>query len=243
MNQGETGLPHKEAAAVFHEKGHLSALESSLGHRFHDLGLLQRALTHPSLAGAKNYQRLEFLGDAVLQLCISQELFVKTKRESEGQLTRRRQQLVCEKTLSKVARSIQLGDYLNANPSFVKDGGMQLDSVLADAMEAVLAAVYLDAGLDVVQGMILRLWQKEWQQTDDSLDAKGALQAHFAAKGLETPVYRLLQEEGPIHQRMYIVQVEVEGIALATGRATSKKAAEQAAAKKALASLPEGRKE
>lgn len=240
MINGDSWLPQQEAAAVFHESGNPSQLEMNLGHEFSDSGLLRRALTHPSLAGEKNYQRLEFLGDAVLQLCISQELYLQSKKHGEGHLTRRRQQLVCEAALARVARSLELGNHLRIHHSLKRDGGTQLDSVLADAMEAIIAAVYLDAGLDAAANMIRRLWQQEFKQSDASLDAKGALQAHLAMKSMSRAVYHLIKEEGPTHKREYTVQVEISGKILAQGQGSSKKAAELAAAKEALRKLMEG---
>lgn len=209
---------------------------ASLLYTFTDLGLLQRALTHPSASGKDNNQRLEFLGDAVLQLCVSQALLTRSK-ESEGKLSFRRQKLVNEQSLSQIAREIGLGAHLILAPSFAQEGGAALDSVLADALEAVLAAVYLDGGLDAARALVDRLWSRHYQHAKASLDPKGALQAYAAAQGMGEPEYKDLAMQGPAHERSFTSGVFLTGRELARATERTKRGAQQAAAQLALTFL------
>ena len=208
-------------------------MASSLGHAFSDPSLLIQALTHPSLAHAKNNQRLEFLGDAVLQLCISRALFLGSK-EAEGKLTRRRQRLVCEETLALIARGLNLGECIRMDEGLAKTGGRAQDSVLADTMEAVLAAVFLDGGLEAADKAVTSLWANAILESDAELDPKGALQAWAAARGKNEPLYRLEGEGGPPHQRIFWVSVSVSGDEMAVASGKTKKIAERLAAKAAI---------
>lgn len=212
---------------------------SALGYQFRDPGLLQTALTHPSTSARKNNQRLEFLGDAVLQLVISELLYTGSK-EAEGKLTFKRQRLVNEQTLAQVARGIRLGEHLVLGRHFALDGGRELDSVLADALEAVLAAIYFDGGLEAAAAVVHQLFHQLITEASASLDAKGALQAHFQALGEEEPVYEDVESEGPPHRRIFTVVVKQKGRLLATGRDTTKRNAQQQAARAALDKIREG---
>ena len=229
-------LPHNRAAAIFHEDEGVLALSLSLAYTFNDPGLLKRALIHPSLSGQKNNQRLEFLGDAVLEICVSQTLFNLSK-ETEGELTRKRQRLVCEEQLARVAGEINLGRFLMMDESLKKSGGDKLDSILADAMEAVLAAVFLDGGMAAACGVVNRLWAEAFAHSDAALDPKGALQAWLTAKGLPFPAYQVILAEGPPHQQRFTVAVLSSGAELARGEGATKKAAERQAAEIALSML------
>ena len=233
MKRDGQGLLHNRAAAIFHEDPALKGLASLLGHAFSDPSLLSRALTHPSLSLAQNNQRLEFLGDAVLQLCVSRALFLGSK-EAEGKLTRRRQHLVCEETLAHIARGLNLGEYILMEEGLAKSGGRAQDSVLADTLEAVLAAVFLDGGLISADKVVSRLWADAITQADAGLDPKGALQAWAAAKGMNEPQYRLESEGGPPHQRIFWVSVSVNEDVLAVASGKTKKIAERLAAKAAM---------
>ena len=215
----------------------LKALETVLGYAFLDDKLLSRALTHASLTQEKNNQRLEFLGDAVLQLCISAELFKQKRRDDEGSLTRRRQQLVCGEALFQVARGLNLGAYLRMKPELIRSGGRESSALLADAMEAVIGAVYLDGGIQAASDLVQRLWQPLISQADTALDAKGALQAYFQGQGLPQPDYQLTDQQGPPHQRVFEVIVLASGRELARARGSSIKTAQQQAAEKALQTL------
>lgn len=234
MKKGNPRLLHKGAAALFHEENGHQQLMSSLGYQFKDLHLLRTALTHPSAQTHCTNQRMEFLGDAVLQLAISQALYEESK-QAEGQLTFMRQRLVNEQALADIARDISLGDHLLLGNAFFQEGGAEQDSVLADAMEAVLAAVYLDSGFEVVRQVILALWDITLiKQTDAGLDAKGALQAYLQAKGESEPDYRDVSEAGPPHKRIFTAAVFHNDLELAQAQGKTKRIAQQQAAEKAL---------
>ncbi len=241
MKKDGPGLLHNRAAAIFHAgEDAVRGLQAALGHPFSDLSLLACALTHPSFPSRANNQRLEFLGDAVLQLCVSELLYV-SGGDQEGRLTFKRQRLVCEEALADVARGIGLGPCLLMQDSFRAQGGDAQDSVLADAMEAVLAAVYLDGGLLSARGAVKRLWGDRISSADANLDPKGALQAWAAGKGLPEPEYRLTGEEGPPHMRTFDVALYLDGREISRGQGKSKKLAQQEAAKAALKTLEEAR--
>ena len=211
----------------------MNKLMDTLSYRFQNEALLVRALTHPS-AGGEDNQRLEFLGDAVLQYCMSRILYEKHPSMSEGGLTHRRALLVCEAALAKVAEEIGLQHYLIMNRSQDQDGGRENPSILADAMEAVLAAVCLDGGLDAALPLVKRLWPAE-ESISQALDAKSALQEWLQAKGLSAPAYVLLETEGPPHSRVFTAHVNAQGLPPFCGRGKTKRQAEQQAAEKALA--------
>ena len=210
----------------------MKELMDSLQYTFTNDSLLRRALTHPS-AGGEDNQRLEFLGDAVLQYCMSRILYEKYPSMSEGGLTHRRALLVCEAALAKVAEEIGLQKHLIMNKSQEQDGGRGNPSILADAMEAVLAAVCLDGGIDQALALVKRLWPGEESLTP-ALDAKSALQEWIQAKGQEAPTYVLLETEGPPHNRIFTAQVNAQGLPAFCGKGKTKRQAEQEAAKKAL---------
>ena len=212
----------------------MQRLQQALGYAFRDPSHLRLALTHPSTKLPDN-QRLEFLGDAVLEFCVSDMLYQKYPDLHEGELTARRAALVCERTLSVIARSLDLGRYLLMGHGEEQTGGREKPSILADAMEAVLAAVYVDGGYEAARGVIRVLFQEEerltaWRGQDD----KSALQESTQANGLDLPAYEIVAQSGPDHDRRFTAQVSVQGRAVATGEGNSKKAAEQAAAKAAL---------
>jgi len=215
----------------------LEALKAALGYAFLDDKLLLRALTHASVTHEENNQRLEFLGDAVLELCISAELFKQKRRDDEGGLTRRRQQLVCEEALFQVAQGLNLGAYLRMKQELVRSGGRRSPALLADAMEAVIGAVYLDGDIQAASDLVQRLWQPLISQADTALDAKGALQAYFQGQGLPQPDYQLTDQKGPPHQRVFEAAVLASGRELARAWGSTIKAAQQQAAEKALQTL------
>ena len=210
----------------------MKELMDSLQYAFHNETLLRRALTHPSVGGEDN-QRLEFLGDAVLQYCMSRILYEKHSSMSEGGLTHRRAMLVCEAALAKVAGKIGLAKYLIMNKAQEQDGGRENPSILADAMEAVLAAVCLDGGIDTALTLVRRIWPEE-ESLAPALDAKSALQEWIQAQGRESPTYALLKAEGPPHSRIFTAQVNAQGLPPFCGRGKTKRQAEQEAAQHAL---------
>lgn len=211
----------------------METLMKAMGYRFENIALLKMALTHPSLGGEDN-QRLEFLGDAVLQFLMSDELYHTNPTMREGGLTHQRAMLVCEAALSQVARGINLGRCLRMDKGEEATHGREKPSILADAMEAVLAAVYLDGGIEAAKALMLRLWPRADQIKKDTQDGKSALQEFLQAKGMETPAYETIDQKGPPHDRLFTAQVLVGGKPLAQGEGKSKKAAEQQAAQRAL---------
>lgn len=213
----------------------MQQLETALGYRFSDKSLLRLAVTHPSLGEGADNQRLEFLGDAVLEMYISELLYLSHPDEREGALTARRAALVCEDTLSAVARELKLGEYLLLSRGEEQTGGRERSGALCDAMEAVIAAVYLDGGSDAARALVKRLFSDEAALSRaHGQDDKGLLQAYAQSKGLALPVYEIISQDGPPHARRFVARVSVEGHAPATGEGATKKAAEQAAARSAL---------
>ena len=212
----------------------MEALQKAVGYSFQNPEHLRLALTHPSTKLPDN-QRLEFLGDAVLEFCVSDMLYRKYDSLDEGELTARRAALVCERTLSVIAHSLELGKYLLMGNGEEQTGGREKPSILADAMEAEFAAIYMDGGWEAAREVILRLFQEEekltaWRGQDD----KSALQEYTQAHEMALPEYEIVGQSGPDHDRHFTAQVKVMGKPVATGEGNSKKAAEQAAAKAAL---------
>ena len=213
-------------------------LMNTLGYQFKDPALLKRALTHPSM-GAEDNQRLEFLGDAVLQCIMSDILYATHPNDREGQLTHLRALLVCEAALSQVARSLHVGEALLMDKGEALTGGRDKPSVLCDAMEAILAAAYLDGGLDAARGIIQRHWPKPEDVPRPMQDSKGALQEHLQKDGGDAPTYEIVSQDGPPHNRTFEAAVFRYGVELARGVGKTKKQAEQAAALSALEKLTE----
>ena len=212
----------------------LTALQRAIGYTFKKTALLKQALTHPSL-GHEHNQRLEFLGDAVLELCVSEKIYANHPEMHEGAMTRLRQKLVREEKLAEAAASVHMGEALMMDRSCEISGGRTNPSVLCDTFEAVLAAVYLDSGLDAARDMVHRLIG-DCTETGDT-DAKSALQEYVQSKGLSNPTYETLGEEGPPHDRVFTAAVLIEGKQAAIGKGTSKKRAEQEAAAAALITM------
>ena len=212
----------------------LNALQKALGYQFQDPALLTMALTHPSTKLPDN-QRLEFLGDAILEFCVSDMLYRKYTQFHEGQMTARRAALVCERTLSQLARQLNLGRCLLMGNGEEQTGGREKPSILADAMEAVFAAIYMDGGYLAAKAIIDRLYQDEEHLIAPRVkDDKGALQEYTQAHEMGLPVYEIIGQDGPPHNRVFVAQVTVMGKTLAQGSGNSKKNAEMAAAKIAL---------
>ena len=213
-------------------------LMNTLGYQFKDPALLKRALTHPSM-GTEDNQRLEFLGDAVLQYIMSDILYATHPNDREGQLTHLRALLVCEAALSQVARSLHVGEALLMDKGEALTGGRDKPSVLCDAMEAILAAAYLDGGLDAARGIIQRHWPKPEDVHRPMQASKGALQEHLQKDGGDAPTYEIVSQDGPPHNRTFEAAVFRYGVELARGVGKTKKQAEQAAALSALEKLTE----
>ena len=218
-------------------------LEERLGYRFHDPKLLEHALTHSSYAnehrssGVTSNERLEFLGDSILGLIVAEHLFRTHPDMPEGELTRTRAALVCEDSLHEVALTLDLGSYLRLGKGEAAGGGRTRASILADATEATLAAVYLDGGLDPVRAIIQRfILDKEREKAVDR-DYKTALQEWVQRTPGQPIAYRLVDELGPDHARVFVMEVTVGGRSAGQGRGRTKKEAEQLAAKAALEKL------
>ncbi|MBI3998118.1 MAG: ribonuclease III [Armatimonadetes bacterium] len=222
---------------------HLAQLEERLGVRFRDRSILDLALRHGSFSHErgrdpqKSYERLEFLGDAVLSLVVSDDLYRRHPDMDEGGLAKHRARLVNEAALASVARRLNLGRYLLLGKGEEKGGGRQRPSMLADAVEAVIGAVYIDSGYGVAHAVVSR-WLGEL--TEDlqraGHDFKSQLQERLQRRG-QMPRYRITQEEGPDHARIFVAAVEAGGRALGEGRGKSKKEAEQSAAAEAISRL------
>ena len=216
----------------------MQVLEERLGHAFQDRKLLETALTHPSFGGdhhVPHYQRLEFLGDAVLELAVSRYLYFELPEVDEGKLTRIRAALVREESLNRAARRIGLGEFIRLSVGEERSGGREKPSILSDVMEAVLAAVYLDAGFDEAVRIIGMVLGEELRPEvlKDHLDAKSRLQELMQREG-RMPSYDYLSMEGPPHAPVFSYRVMDGEQELGRGSGTSKQNAQQAAARDAL---------
>ena len=214
---------------------------SFAGHDFADAALLRQAFTHRS-AGSPNNERLEFLGDALLNLLVAEQLYARWPGADEGAMTRARAELVRESTLAAMARSLDLGARLTLGPGEMKSGGHRRDSILADAVEALIAAVYLDAGFDACRAAVLGLFEPLLAGLPPlhkvGKDAKTRLQEWLQGHQYPLPVYTLLSEAGDDHDKTFHVSCTLVQPALVTeGDAGSRRAAEQRAAEAALEKL------
>lgn len=218
----------------------LAALQRRLGHVFDDPALLQRALTHRSF-GAEHNERLEFLGDAVLSLAISSLLFRQFADSAEGDLTRVRAHLVREDSLHRLALTLRLPDVLRLSDGEARGGGAQRPSILADAAEALLGAIYLDAGFEKAQAVVTRLLGEQIEAIEaDSFgkDPKTELQEWLQARRVPVPAYRIVATRGQAHAQTFEVECAVPTLRLAEqGEGRSRRAAEQQAARRMLATL------
>ncbi|MFZ3358014.1 MAG: ribonuclease III [Xanthobacteraceae bacterium] len=241
--QSESGATQdaKPQKAPRRRKRGASALESRIGYRFVEADMLESALTHISaLKGARNrassYQRLEFLGDHVLGLVISDMLYRTFPKADEGELSRRLADLVRKETCAEVARAIDLGAAIRVGASEANAGARSRPAILADVCEALIGAVYLDGGYKAAEGLVERLWEVRLRATAQPLrDPKTVLQEWAQARGLPTPVYREVARSGPDHNPEFRVAVQLPTFGPTEGVARSKRAAEQAAAAAMLA--------
>jgi ribonuclease-3 len=225
--------------------GNRKKLQTLIGYHFSDPSLLNEALTHRSYANEQrskcaDNERLEFLGDAILGLVIAEALFADVPPRPEGELSRLRSELVNAGTLARLARQIDLGASLYLGRGEVKAGGSAKENILADAFEALLGAIYLEAGIDAVRPVILQLFalvmiEKTLQRGNS--DYKSQLQEYLQAGQQTPPEYVLIETEGPEHDRTFVVEARVPGQVLGVGQGRSKKEAEQAAAGAALKTL------
>jgi ribonuclease-3 len=218
----------------------LDRMAEVLGHRFRDPALLEQAVTHPSATSAARpgNQRLEFLGDRVLGLIVAEALLAAYPGEAEGTLAPRFNALVRRETLAEIAAEIDLGPYLRLGRSEATGGGRRKKAILADAMEAVIAALFLDGGIAVAQAFVLERWQKRIEAPDTApMDAKTRLQEWAQGRGMAPPVYKVTGREGPDHAPRFTIEARLETGEVAVGTAASKKQAEQISAAALLAQI------
>lgn len=218
----------------------LAAFSARIGHDFRRPELLLRAVTHSSISSPTrpSNERLEFLGDRVLGLSIATALFHADGQAAEGQLAPRFNALVRQETCAEVAREVGLGEVLKLGRSEMLSGGRRKEALLGDAMEALIAAVYLDSGFDAARDLVLRLWGSRIADVEThARDPKSALQEWAQARGLPPPAYAETGRDGPDHQPVFTVEARLTTGQSATGRASGKRAAEQAAARALLARM------
>lgn len=218
----------------------LDRLERKLGHSFTSQELMLLALTHRSFAG-RNNERLEFLGDAILNFVAGEALFERFPQAREGQLSRLRARLVKGETLAVLARGFELGEYLRLGSGELKSGGFRRESILADALEALIGAIYLDAGMDVARERVLA-WLADQLDgltlVDTNKDPKTRLQEFLQSRAVELPRYEVVDIQGEPHCRTFFVQCEIALLTEKTqGQGASRRIAEQVAAAAALVAL------
>lgn len=213
--------------------------QDQLGYHFNDPSLLLRALTHSS-KGIENYERLEFLGDRVLGLVIADIVYMAFASESEGGLAKRHSALACTETLAEIALNIGLPDVVMLSEGERAAGGMKQENLLADSMEAIIGAIYLDSGLKACHDVIQGLWgEKVHVLKEPPIDAKTGLQEWAQARKKPVPKYEIVKREGPDHAPFFHISVTVEGYAPQIGEGSSRRIAEKDAAKKLLNFLEE----
>lgn len=219
-------------------------LEAAIGYQFHNITLLHNALTHSSYANERwhdslmSNERLEFLGDSILGMVVAEYLYRTYPNRPEGELTRMRADMVCERSLAKVADRISLGQHLLLGHGEQGGGGRQRASILADAVESVIAASFLDGGMEAARQFIERFILTEVpEQGLVNADYKTALQEKIQQKKNQTLRYELIDQYGPDHDKRFVVQVALNGQVVGQGCGTSKKRAEQEAARNALEAL------
>lgn len=247
-------LPGSSTLGLYRKRWRIIELENSnslhklqkvTGYTFQDMSLLTRSMTHTSYANEhkkqkeKHNERLEFLGDAVLELVSSEFLFQKYPNCPEGDLTKMRASMVCEPTLALCAREIDLGGYLRLGKGEALNGGRNRDSIVSDALEALIGAIYLDGGFANAKEFILKYILNDIENKKLFFDSKTILQEIAQGNKMGEPSYCLIKEEGPDHDKNFYVALELQGQTYTEGRGHTKKAAEQDAAYKAIKRLRE----
>ena len=219
-------------------------LEAAIGYQFKNITLLQNALTHSSYANERwhnplaSNERLEFLGDSVLGMVVAEYLFSHFQDRPEGELTRMRADMVCEKTLAAVANQVNLGEHLLLGHGEEQGGGRKRNSILADAVESIIAASFLDGGMEAAKSIIQRFILCDVPVTKlHNMDYKTALQEQVQQKKNQVLTYHLVGESGPDHDKQFAVEVLLNGKVIGSGIGSSKKRAEQDAARMALEAL------
>ena len=218
----------------------MKRLEEAIGYRFRDISLLQNALSHSSYANErfhnslKSNERLEFLGDSVLGMVVAEHLYRTCPDRPEGELSRMRADMVCETSLAAIAVKLNLGECLLLGHGEAISGGSRRASILADAVESVIAAIYLDGGFAPAKDFIHKLVLSATPEKAKNVDYKTALQELVQQKKGQVITYELIRESGPDHNKEFVVQVCINGVSTGEGIGSSKKRAEQDAAKNAL---------
>lgn len=218
-------------------------VEQNIQYEFKNKSLLKQALSHSSFInemkrkGMESYERLEFLGDAVLELITSEFLFEHYKELPEGKLTKMRASIVCEFTLSSVSEMLHLGDHVLLSRGEEMTGGRNRSSILCDLFESILGAIYLDSGMEEAKRYVHAFLLTDIEHKTLFYDAKTTLQEMVQKDGKGIVTYELLEEKGPDHNKSFVTEVSVDGVKLATGQGSSKKNAEQMAAYQALLKL------
>ncbi|MBQ3167953.1 ribonuclease III [Campylobacter sp.] len=218
----------------------LKQIQKLLKYEFKNINLLKEAITHKSIKSSINNERLEFLGDAVLDLIVGEYLYHKFNTQSEGDLSKLRASLVNEDSLAKIAKELNLGEFLYLSPAEENNGGRDKQSLISDALEALMGAIYLESGLDSVKVIFIDLLEKNFPDINlNSLtkDYKTALQEITQAQIGTAPKYELISSSGPDHKKSFEMAVLLNGKEIARATGNSKKAAEQACALKALEML------
>jgi len=209
----------------------MQELQDVINYQFADIGLLREAVTHRSYTRKSNYERLEFLGDSVLQMAVSEYLFHKFPQEKEGVLAKIRSSIVCGESLAKVAREMGLGRYILLNKNEESNGGRDKLSILEDVTEAIIGAVYLDSNYIMAEKFVLALMKSRLENSDEIVtDAKSTLQEWTHKQKFPMPEYSLEKTEGEEHKATFFVKIVVVGIGEAVGTGISKKKAQRNAA-------------
>jgi ribonuclease-3 len=230
----------------YREENPFGKIESALGYCFRNKDLLKKALSHrSSVENGPSNERLEYLGDAVLGLVVSEFLFKRFSDLNEGDLTKMKASLVNEAVLSRVAGELNLGRFIYLSKEEEKSGGRNKPSIVADAAEAVLGAIYLDGGLVAAQRTIRGIFLRDFEgllNDEATYNYKGELLEIMQGTGQGTPRYEVLKEIGPDHEKLFVISVSVDGATLGKGEGSTKKEAEQKAARIALEALNRGEK-
>ncbi|MBB1271789.1 MULTISPECIES: ribonuclease III [Psychromonas] len=217
----------------------LKRLEKRIGYEFSDFSLLKQALTHRSALGLHN-ERLEFLGDSILSFAISTDLYKRFPKVDEGDLSRMRATLVCGKMLSEVGREFVLSDCLILGPGELKSGGFRRDSIIADGVEAIIGAIFLDSDIDTANKLVLSWFESRLNTIQPGIsqkDPKTRLQEHLQSRKQALPLYEVLDVKGEAHNQQFTMSCQIEGMKQVQGKGTSRRKAEQVAAKNMLTAL------
>lgn len=217
----------------------LKRLEKRIGYTFSEFSLLQQALTHRSALGNHN-ERLEFLGDSILSYAISTDLYARFPKVDEGDLSRMRATLVCGKMLAEIGREFQLGDCLILGPGELKSGGFRRDSIIADGVEAIIGAAFLDSDIEMAKTLILKWFNSRLSSIQPGIsqkDPKTRLQEHLQSRKQPLPIYEVLEIKGEAHNQRFTMSCSINGLEAVEGQGTSRRKAEQIAANKMLDSL------